>query len=137
MLFCLKLRTKKNNAHEEDIHRGHYRWMVLYPHPGRLHFFAPMDIVEYHDRRFRHTGKQLAKIPEGWRFAVVAINKRHIYCGKHAGHSRKGIVEIADRHPDIGQPQLLKMVHRQGSDIAAAFSRNNNRMRIGGRQVGG
>ena len=96
MLFGNLLFPKENDANKKKVNGKCYCRVSFNIIPRFFHFAAPVYIIKNQDRMFIDFWQQLLKIPDGWFFAMVAINKNKIKtCGVFCDYQRQSVIEIA------------------------------------------
>src|SRR5882724_2298755 len=117
--------------------------MLLYLFPCLLHFFTPVNIVKYEDRRGGQMSEQGIKVAEGGLQPMIAVDKGQVQGSTDpVQRSGKGKIEIPDDLFDIPQsqcPEILAGLCRHGRRAfdAEYFCSFGSRSQVGRRQAQG
>ena len=103
MRGLVKFRSKKYNAQPKQVDGTANAWVRLDLMPGRLHFRAPIDVIQHHPTVVVYTFKDLIEIPKGGLQPVISIQPSHAH-RLHVGKcGSKRLVHISLDQSDILQ----------------------------------
>lgn len=95
MLFLFDLFSKNQNTDKKEINAQCYSGMFFTLFPSLFHFFAPVDIIQYYDRKVIGFGKNSFEVFDGWLKAMIAVDKGEIYSSQLVDDGWQCIVKIS------------------------------------------